>query len=87
METLGLIAGVRLEGNQNHVLDSSWWWDSRPAVLANLFQCLCPVGVLEYFNPIEVASVGPCHIVKGILKITALRITVRVLEFQNLGAI
>jgi hypothetical protein len=35
LETLGLIAGVRSEGNQNHVLYPSRWWDSGPTVLSN----------------------------------------------------
>jgi hypothetical protein len=37
LETLVLIGGIRVEGNQNHVLDPSRWWDSGPTVLANLF--------------------------------------------------
>jgi hypothetical protein len=37
LETLGFIDGVRLEGNHNHVLDPSRWWDSGPTVFANLF--------------------------------------------------
>jgi len=38
METPGIIAGVRVEGNQNHALDPSGWWDSGSTILANLFQ-------------------------------------------------
>jgi hypothetical protein len=36
LETLGLIAGVRFEGDQNHVLYPSRWWYSGPTVLAHL---------------------------------------------------
>jgi len=38
METLGIIAEVRVEGNQNHALDPSGWWNSGSTVLASLFQ-------------------------------------------------
>jgi len=85
METLGIIAGVRVEGNQSHVLDPSGWWDSGSTVLANLFQWGWPTLLLEYLYPVVVAAMRFCHKVQNIFNNTTLKNSNSWLQIQNLS--